>query len=622
VAAVRPLRLKTEVIKRSENSATHLPVARVWVDNGVYHLDGEYDYLIPESLAAKVAVGVRIEVPFNGRTVEAIVLQRLVESPTANLKYILKVLSPIPVASAHTLKLISAVAQRWAAHPYDVIRSAIPPRVASVDKEPIVVDESTSRITRPSRTYVQLPPFVKKTEIIATHINRLGQKGRVLVIAPESRLVQQLQLLCPGSTILDSALDRTERYRNFLKASTGASGIIIGTRSSVFAPVPNISHLVVIDEGSENLYERRSPGWNVRDVAILRSQIEKISLTFFGYSPSSEVSRLIELKWISYEAHRAKVAVQSFQQSTNELLPGRAISEIRKALQKGPVLFLAGRKGYAQSISCARCRNIASCQCGGKLTKVSITAKPECALCGVVQDDWRCTWCQGVTPFLLGRGSQRFAQEIGSAFPGRQITLSEGEHILSEYEKSDGIVIATPGGVPIAKNGYGAVVVLEADAYFSQSDIRAQERSRELLFSCGGYLAPDGALLVVIAHDNPILGPLAAWKPSLLSQRELRDRQEVSLPPFLRALTLDLPAKEIQQLARGLEAAQQENRLPLGARILGPIELKGAMARIIIMAPNEVGEVLVTFIHEYQRRRSAAKKSLATLRIDPYSLTR
>ena len=108
----------------------------------------------------------------------------------------------------------------------------------------------------------------------------------------------------------------------------------------------------------------------------------------------------------------------------------------------------------------------------------------------------------------------------------------------------------------------------------------------------------------------------------MLSQRELRDRQEVSLPPFLRALTLDLPAKEIQQLARGLEAAQQENRLPLGARILGPIELKGAMARILIMAPNEVGEVLVTFIHEYQRRRSAAKKSLATLRIDPYSLTR
>ena len=623
MAAVRPLRLKTEVISREEKvSATELPVARVWVDNGIYHLDGSYDYLIPQSLSELITVGVRIEVPFNARTVEAIVIERMPESQSAKLKYILKVISPIPVATSTTLALIAAVSKRWAAHPYDVIRSAIPPRAASVEKESFTPSAITMKLGKQSRNYLQLPAHVNESGVIAERIAEFSKLGRILIVVPESRFVHQLTNLLPDSVSIDSSLDRTNRYRNFLKAVYGSADIFVGTRSAIFSPIPGLSRIIVADEGSENSYERRSPGWNVRDVAILRSQVENISLDFIGYSPSSEISRLIELKWITYNASRQKVSVQNFQQSTSELLPGRIISEIRKALQKGPVLFIASRKGYSQALSCARCRNVAKCECGGRLFKSAPSSKPECALCAVVQDSWCCTWCQGVTPFLIGRGSQRFAQEIGSAFPGNQITVSEGDHIVEEYEKPEGIVIATPGSVPIAPNGYSAVVILEGDSYFAQSDIRSQERARELFFSCGGFLAKDGVLLIVTANENPIIGSLASWKPSLPAQRELRERQEVLLPPFVRALSLDIATTDINQLVRGLEIAREEKRLPPQSRILGPIDMKGSQSRVLIMAPVDEGEALISFIHEYQRRRSAAKKTLATLRIDPYSLTR
>ena len=620
---MQPLRLKTEVVSRNDNvSAADLPVVRVWVDNGVYHLDGSYDYLVPESLSALISIGVRIEVPFNSRTVEAIVLERLPESQSTALKYIVKVISPIPVATEMTLSLIGAVSKRWAAHPYDVIRSAIPPRAASIEKELFEPSRAKIKISKPSRNYLQLPPFAQESSIIAEHLRVCSRDGRVLVIVPESRFVDQICNLYPGAISIDSSLDRTTRYRNFLKAVHGSADVFVGTRSAIFAPIPGLTRIVVADEGSENSYERRSPGWNVRDVAILRSQIEKVSLDFIGYSPSSEISRLIELKWITYSAVRHKVSVQNYQQSTSELLPGRIISEVRKALQKGPVLFIASRKGYSQALSCARCRNVAQCECGGRLFKSSPNSKPECALCGIVQDPWSCTWCQGVTPFLIGRGSARFAQEIGSAFPGNQITVSEGEHILQLYEKSDGIVIATPGSMPLATSGYSAVIILEGDSYFAQSDIRSQERTRELFFSCGGLLSKDGSLLLVIANENSIIGALSSWKPSLLAQRELRERQEVLLPPYVRALSLDIASAEVNQLIRGLEIARDEKRLPIDSRILGPIELKGSLSRVLIMAPIDEGEALITFIHEYQRRRSAARKTLATLRIDPYSLTR
>jgi primosomal protein N' (replication factor Y) len=193
---------------------------------------------------------------------------------------------------------------------------------------------------------------------------------------------------------------------------------------------------------------------------------------------------------------------------------------------------------------------------------------------------------------------------------------------LERYEPSKGIVIATPGSIPETLVGFTAVVILEGDSYFLQSDLRAQERARELFFSAAGTLCKDGKMLLVLSHDNPIIGALAAWKPSLLSQRELRERDEVHLPPYVRALSLDAESSEIPQLLRGLEIARDENRLPESSRILGPIDLKNAQSRILIMAPVSVGEDLVKFIHEYQRRRSASKKTLSSLRIDPYSLTR
>jgi primosomal protein N' (replication factor Y) len=623
VALIRPLRLKSEVASRNENIlAGNLPVVRVWVDNSVYHLDSPYDYLVPESLTSQIAVGVRLEVPFNGRTVEAIVLERLAQSSVGKLKYVLKVVSPNPVATTETLALIEAVSSRWAAHPYDVIRSAIPPRTASVDKESFVHLEKPNLDQKPARSYSQLPPAEPRSQVIAAHITEQSKRGRVLVIVPDSRLLQQILQLLPQAIPIDSSLDRTSRYRNFLKAFHGSSDIYIGTRSAIFAPVPDLSCIAVIDEGSESHYEKRSPGWNVRDVAILRSQLQRISLEFIGYSPSSEVSRLIELKWIGYRAIRRKVSVQNFQQRTNELLPGRIISEIRKALAVGPVLFIAGRKGYAQALSCSRCRNVALCECGGKLFKATVKSQIECALCSKVYEPWSCSWCSGQTPFLIGRGSSRFSQEIGAAFPGFQVSSSEGDHIVERYDLDKGIVIATPGSTPESKFGFSAVVLLEGDSYFLQADIRAVERGRELFFSSVGNLSKEGKLLLVASNENPIIGALSTWKPSLLSQRELREREEVALPPYVRALSLDADSSEIPQLLRGLQLAREENRLPTSTRILGPIDIKNSQSRILIMSPVSFGEDLVKFIHEYQRRRSASKKTLATLRIDPYSLTR
>ena len=623
MALTRPLRLKSEVAKlRPEASSSTLPVARVWVDSGVFHLDQHFDYLVPDNLSPLVKTGIRIQVPFHGREVEALVVARIAESESPVLKSITKVLSPHSVATAETLSLIEAAAHRWAAHPYDILRSAIPPRVASVDKESFQDSDASSRTGKAKRSYVQIPPVVNRFEFIESMILNSSIRGSVLIVLPDSRSATHLHSLMKSSILLDSTLERSERYRNFLQIRNGRELIVIGTRSAIFAPIADLASIIVVDEGSESHYEPRTPGWNVRDVAILRSMQSNLSLSFVGYSPSSEAARLIESKWMEYSASKSRVNVSAFAQIHGELLPSRLMSEIRKAMKVGPILFLSPRKGYSQAITCSKCRNVALCSCGGKLTQKSNQSAVQCVICAQSVAEWKCTWCQGTTPFLLGRGSERFAYEIGAAFAGMAIVQSSAENMIDKFEEKFGFVIATPGAAPIATHGYALVIILEGERFFTQSDIRAHERSREIFFSTAALASEKGSVALVMASDHPIVGALASWKPSLISQRELRERLEVHLPPFTRAITLDIDSSESQSLLRGLRKSEEDGRLPASTTILGPSQLKADVDRIVVLTPLVDGEELVSLLHEFQRRRSSSKKTLASIRIDPYSLSR
>lgn len=623
MALTRPLRLKSEVAKlRPEASSSSLPIARVWVDSGVFHLDQPYDYLIPDNLSSAVRTGIRIQVPFHGREVEALVLSRISSSDSPVLKSISKVISPHSVATVESLALIEAVALRWAAHPYDILRSAIPPRVASVDKQSFVEMKVRPSANKAKRTYIQIPPVLNRFDFIASMIATSSTKGSTLIVVPDTNSANRLHKMMKNSILLDSSLERLERYDNFLRIRNGENLIVIGTRSAIFAPLGDLTSIFVIDEGSENHYEVRTPGWNVRDVAIVRSMRANISLNFVGYSPSSEIARLIESKWMDFSSSKSRVSVASFQQTHGELLPSRLMSEIRKAIKVGPILFISPRKGYSHAITCSKCRNIAMCECGGKLSQKSVQSSVSCVICAQSTSEWKCTWCQGTTPFLLGRGSDRFAYEIGAAFPGTHIVQSSAESMIDQYDEGSGFVISTPGAAPQAHNGYSMVVILEGERFFSQSDIRAHERSREIFFSNAALAAQSGSVALVMSADHPVIGALSAWKPSLISQRELRERLEVHLPPFSRAVTLDIASSESQSLLRGLKKSQEDGRLPASTTILGPSQLKADTDRIVILTPLSDGEELISLLHEFQRRRSSSKKTLASIRIDPYSLSR
>ena len=506
------LRLKSQIILRPESPALVKPFVRVWVDTGVFHLDQSFDYSVPEVLSDLVQVGVRVQVPFNGREVEALVLERFDTSKTPGvIKSISRVLSPHPVATQLSIQLVDAVSKYWATNAFDILRTAIPARVANVDKKFAAQNIRTLRDKnlRGIYSFIAFEPYVNPADEVILLASRALRDGSVLVIAPDERDIDEI---CHSAELknltylrLDSSISRADRYENYLRAMNAENTLVVGARSSVFLPIADLSTVIVYKESSHEHYEIRSPGWNVREVLSLRRNIEKFDLIFTGYVPSLELSELIDSKRLTYITHSHRLAVKTFSSDDGSILPGRIFTDIRSALTKGPVLFMIARKGYGNALLCAHCKNLAMCTCGGRLVVTSKNSAPSCTVCQSTFPEWSCNWCQRSKQYVAGRGIERAGEEISRAFTGVPIILSYGDVIKSQIESRSAIVIATPGAAPKVDGGYAAVVVLEALKFFAHSDLRAQERARELIFETAAMINPKGAVSLCIDDVHPIV---------------------------------------------------------------------------------------------------------------------
>jgi primosomal protein N' (replication factor Y) len=638
VVTSRLFRLKAEVAASpSGPKASLLAYVRVRVDTGVFHLDDLYDYCVPEKFSNQAVVGIRIQVPFGNKEVEGIIVERISQPERAgSIKFISKILSPHPLATATSLKLFQEIAHDYACNPWDVIRSAIPPRVASVDKkksaEKVESENQRDDSNRVSARYakkvksrfVQLAPFTDGSEQVALIAQSCLNQGNVLIIAPDENDVNQIHeyLARSGNPVLKvtAALSREERYANFLECLSDTRKIVVGTRSAIFAPVFGLSTIIIYKESSAEHYEVRSPGWNSKNVAKKRSMMENLNLITVGYCPSIQMAHEIDEGKAVFESHQKPVVVNAFDPDLGTLLPGRIFPEIRKALKNGPVLFLAARKGYGNALLCAQCRNVAQCDCGGRLQVGGRLIPPMCVHCGKTFKDWMCSFCKGRSQYLAGRGIERASEEISRAFPGIPVIISAGEVIKDRVDTKPSLVLSTPGAQPRVEGGYAAVVVLDAMRLFSHTDIRTQERAREIIFETSAMVSAGGSVMIVIDTVHPIVPAITRWNVVSLLKRDLAERREVNLPPYVASAVLVVSERESISIATGLRKAISDKRLPSSVQLFGPTPIAKNQSKLVLFCDHRVARDMQSFLHEFQKKRSIARKDLLTMRLEPYSL--
>jgi len=621
---LRPLKLKIQRAPQPAGPpASDLPVASVWVDTGIPTLAEPFSYLIPEKLSSQIRIGSRVQVPFKDKHLEGIVIDRTSLTDDAReLKSIYKLLGEFPVASGETLELISLTASYWGGSPYDVIRSAIPPRVASAEKGLTASVAPAISNSESAATFHLLPPKLDPISALISLIGTSKVIGTKLVIVPTARDLNRLTAALANSAIeftsLDSNLPRADRYRNFLVVSLGGTKLVVGMRAAIFAPIPDLTEIYLHQENSEHYYERRTPYWNTREVAWIRSKISNLDLHLTGYVPSLDVAIDIDKKEILYQAARAKISVVAQASSNGELIPSKIYQQVRKAIVTGPVLFLVPAKGYATAISCVKCRNIALCECGGKLGKSSAKSDPACVMCSKNYQNWKCGWCGEARVFLTSRGIERFAEEIGRSFPNQIVIQSTAGDPRDSVSAEPALVISTPGVEPIAEKGYAAVVILPVDRFLSSISSNGVESAYSNFFAASALVGDTG--VVALVHDDgaPITSALTTWNPATISKREIEQRISLQLPPISGAVLVLADSAELVRLKSALESAKEESRAPKTLRVYGPTAGEGAKLTLLV-DPIEQLE-LVSLLREINKRRAISKKPLLAYRVNPYSL--
>ena len=624
--------------------ASNSPIARVLVDTGVFHLDQEFDFLVPEELSEMAIPGVSVRVPFNGRKCDGLIVGRANSSAhIGRMQYLDKVNNETALLTSSVLNLSRAIARKYASTVMDVLRFAIPVAMNNVkDVSPVCSDQKPIKedLIRhyPNSYFASLKsgeashviwtplPATEPFELMAEFCKI--RDGNVLILVPDAKSVERcLSIFLAsgiGKTILtwSSELTKSQRYSNYLQILNGNVQIVIGVRGAIFLPIQDLSLIIVWDEGNDNFSEIRSPGWHAREVAIERTRQQGCALILGSFSPSLVSTSYVLAGWLK-PLQPPRETFREFSPRFNGIselsspdqrgrISSKAWKTIQKGLQSGPVLIQVPLRGYIRSLVCQKCANHARCQCGGKLIIASVKKNIVCGLCGVFQSDWQCNYCAGKTFRHSGIGDERTLEEIGKAFPGVTIRNSNQATMILDEIKDSCIVLATPGSEPRASNGYSAIVFLDSRIFLERATVNAEEQARLNWFSVSALAAKNAEVFLDVVVTDPNFQALLRWDPWHSASRDLMERSDLQLPPQFKAVSVIGPHSDIHNMA--LEFSQ--NYLVSSLQSTDDVYL----SKIILRSSNQNGQGLVDDLLNYCRIRSAHGLSALKVRVDPIEL--
>ncbi|TLY71620.1 MAG: primosomal protein N', partial [Gammaproteobacteria bacterium] len=294
-----------------------------------------------------------------------------------------------------------------------------------------------------------------KTEVYLRLIERvLGQGRRALVLVPEIGLTPQLlgrfrERFDAPMAVLHSALSDSERLSGWREASSGRARIVLGTRSVVFAPVPDLG-LVVVDEEHDASYKQHEGGfhYSARDLAVVRARHAGVPVVLGSATPSLETlhnvaaGRYVRLTLPRRTAEAQPPRLALLDLRTSAVRSGIATPAVqaieRHLADDGQVLVFLNRRGYAPTLLCTACGWIAPCRdCDARLTVHLAAGRLRCHHCGGdVPLPARCPQC-GFAVKPVGQGTERIEETLAALFPGVRIARLDRDVVRRRGELED-----------------------------------------------------------------------------------------------------------------------------------------------------------------------------------------
>ncbi|MGH9467781.1 MAG: replication restart helicase PriA, partial [Terriglobales bacterium] len=668
-------------------------------------LEGAFTYAVPESLrAGALEVGLRVVAPWGARRhLTGVIVGRREELPEGlareRIRALEAVLDETPVVEAPVLELVRWTAAYYQAPLGEVMRCALPP--ASARPVPAAEGQAPRRrrtpATPPPAPWAARPRIVElnlsqraaleaindpqlrtpvllhgvtgsgKTAVYMAAIEAALARGEsALLLVPEIGLTPALAAdftaAFPGAVaVLHSGLGAGARGQEWQRLRSGAARVAIGTRSAVFAPLPQLGLLLVDEEHDASFKQQEAPRYHARDLAVLRARLSGARIALGSATPSLESfaharSGKYRLATMAGRAHgRPLPAIRvvdmgaAFRDRARaEMLSPELHTALEDRLRRGQQsLLLINRRGFAPVVLCRACGASVPCRdCALALTYHKRERRLLCHVCGYSLEPPRtCPACGSEHLYFLGTGSEKVEEELAALFPSARIARLDRDTARSRRYFDETLARFRAGELDIlvgtqmiAKGHYipgvTLVGVLHADLGLSQPDFRAAERTFQLLTQVAGRAgrgAEPGEVLLQVLHPNHY-AVVAAAQASFAEfyDREANFRRWLHYPPFAALACAQVRHRDYDRvLGYATQAGQflRERREAFPqVRVLGPAPALLARAKtlyrfqfLLKSESRRALHVLVGELRTFARERKFPATAL-TLDVDPLNL--
>jgi primosomal protein N' (replication factor Y) len=423
----------------------------------------------------------------------------------------------------------------------------------------------------------------------------LERRRGAIVLVPEIALTPQAvgrfaARFGDRVAVLHSALTDAERRDERERISTGQAPIVVGARSAVFAPLPDLGLVIVDEEHDASFKQESDPRYDARTVAAKRAALEGAVAVYGSATPRVESwARLERLELPArIGAPLPSVRVVDLRREAGYPLSAPLLSELSRIEERGGrAILLLNRRGVSGAIHCRACgvsRRCRSCDVALTLHRDALLHCHHCGYSEALPES--CPECGSVELARIGAGTQRLEAELERRVPGLERVRLDADttsrpgslrEALERFASARAAVLV--GTQMVAKGhhfpGVAVAAVVDADAGLALPDFRAEERTFQLVTQLAGRSGRDAPGKVLVQTFQPDATPIAyAARHDVAGflALERERREELAYPPFSHLVALVVSGPDPAAATQALRELRSALQSP-GTTLLGPAPL-------------------------------------------------
>lgn len=500
-----------------------------------------------------------------------------------------------------------------------------------------------------------------KTEVYlegAAAVLAADPEAQVLILLPEIALTQAVISRVaqrfgaePGewhSDVLPPA-----RRRVWEAVAMGRCRIVVGARSALFLPFPNLKLIVVDEEHDASFKQEEGFIYQARDLAVARGKIERAGVILASATPSLETLRNAEAdryRWLRLSgrhgvAQLPDIALVDLRESPPETgcwLSPPLVAAMGETYARGEqTLLFLNRRGYAPLVLCKACgERMTAPDTDSWLVEHRYSGRLVCHLTGFsMAKPQACPHCGALDSLVsIGPGVERVEEEAKQLFPAARVAVFSSDTAFDAREGRRLIEAMAEGHIDIlvatqaAAKGHNfpnltLVGVVDADLGLRGGDLRAAERTYQLLAQATGRAGrkarPGRALLQTWAPEHPVMQALVAQDRDAFVAAEMSERELAGLPPFGRLAAVIASGPDGAQLESFMQTMAQAAPNAEGVEVYGPADaplglIRGRRRKRFLVRADR-GVDLSAYMATWRARVRPPAAIRVAIDIDPYS---